>query len=126
MATDSERLEDFAGYFDVGLEASGAGSALVSLFDVVRRGGRIVQLGMLPPGLTPVPVNFLQTREIDLVGSFRAHDEFRAAVGLIVSGELDVTPILSGTYAMADARTAFENAGDRSQVVKLHLEINNS
>ena len=126
VAQDSEGLIQFAqdgGYFDVALEASGAESALVSLFEVVKRGGRIVQLGMLPPGHASIPVNFLQTREIDLVGSFRAHDEFRLAVKMIVSGAMDVTPILSGTYPLNEAVAAFEKAGDRSSVVKLHLAI---
>ena len=110
--------------FDVALEASGSAPALRSLFDVVRRGGRIVQLGMLPPGMAEIPVNRLQTTEIDMVGAFRAHDEFEAAVTAIVTGRIDVTPILSGTYPMADAGSAFASAGDRSKVVKLHLELN--
>lgn len=109
--------------FDVAFEASGSELALVSLFDCVRRGGRIVQLGMLPPGSAAIPVNMLQTREIDLIGSFRAHDEFRRAVGLITAGSLDVTPVLSGTYPMAEAVAAFEQAGNRSKVIKLHLAI---
>ncbi len=112
------------GRFDVGFEASGSADALGSLFRVVRRGGRIVQVGMLPPGTAPVPVNQLQAREIELVGAFRANDEFGLAVELIVSGAMDVTPILSGVYPLADAVTAFERAGDRSQVVKLHLAVN--
>lgn len=112
-----------AGNFDVAFEASGSPAALASLFKVIRRGGRIVQVGMLPPGPTPVPVNPLQSREIELVGAFRANGEFRLAVDLIVSGEIDVSPILSGTYPLADAVSAFRRAGDRSQVVKLHLAL---
>jgi L-idonate 5-dehydrogenase len=124
IASSPDGMKPFAGYFDVAMEASGSAAALNSLFDVVKRGGRIVQLGMLPPGTAPVPVNVLQTCEIELVGSFRAHDEFRLAVDMIVSGAIDVSPILSGTYALAEANSAFELAGDRSKVVKLHLEIN--
>jgi L-idonate 5-dehydrogenase len=117
-------FETAGGYFDVAFEASGSQAALASLFKVVRKGSRIVQLGMLPPGTAPIPVNVLQSREIDLIGSFRANGEFRLAVDLIVSGAIDVSPILSGTYALRDAETAFERAGDRSQVVKLHLALN--
>jgi L-idonate 5-dehydrogenase len=112
------------GYFDVAFEASGAPAALASLFKVIRRGGRIVQVGMLPAGTAPVPVNVLQSREIELVGAFRAHDEFRLAVKLIVSGEIDVTAILSGTYPLSQAVQALELAGDRSKVIKLHLQMN--
>jgi L-idonate 5-dehydrogenase len=127
VASDARGLTEFevdGGYFDVALEVSGAAVALASLFKVIRRGGRIVQVGMLPPGTAPVPVNVLQTREIEFVGAFRANDEFRRAVELIVSEAIDVAPILSGTYPLADAVAALERAGDRSKVVKLHLAIN--
>ena len=127
VARDTAGLAEFevdGGYFDVALEVSGAAVALASLFKVIRRGGRIVQVGMLPPGTAPVPVNVLQTREIEFVGAFRANDEFRRAVELIVSDATDVAPILSGTYPLADAVAALERAGDRSKVVKLHLAIN--
>lgn len=111
------------GYFEVALEASGAAVALNSLFPVIKRAGRIVQLGMLPRGGTGVPVNVLQSREIELVGSFRAHDEFALATDMIVTGAIDVSAIMSGTYSLSQAHAAFERAGDRSQVVKLHLAI---
>ncbi|HUO21740.1 MAG TPA: L-idonate 5-dehydrogenase [Caulobacteraceae bacterium] len=116
-------FESASGYFDVAFEASGSQAALNSLFAVAKRGGRIVQLGMLPPGLAGVPVNVLQSRELELVGAFRAHDEFRLAVDYIVGGILDVSPILSGVYALKDAQAAFERAGDRKQVIKLHLAL---
>lgn len=129
VARDPHGLDRFAvdgGYFDVAFEASGSQVALQSLFAVIRRGGRIVQIGMLPPGTAAVPVNLLQSREIELVGAFRAHDEFRLAVRLIVDGIIDVSPILSGTYALADAATALERAGDRVNVVKLHIALSES
>lgn len=120
------RYEDNGGYFDLGFEASGAPAALASLFRIVHRGGRIVQVGMLPGGTAPVPVNVIQTREIDLVGAFRASGEFRHAVDLIVSRKVDVSPILSGTYPLLEAVAALECAGDRSRVIKLHLAIGES
>jgi L-idonate 5-dehydrogenase len=126
VAKDPEGLGAYEaddGCFDLAFECSGSAEALNSLFKVVRRGGRIVQVGMLPPGTAPVPVNQLQSREIDLVGAFRANDEFRLAARLIVEGAIDVEPILSGVYPLADAVTAFERAGDRSRVIKLHLAV---
>ncbi len=126
VASDPQGLARFevdGGYFDVAFEASGSAAALASIFKVIRRGGRIVQVGMLPAGTAPVPVNVLQSREIELLGAFRACDEFRLAVRLIVAGVIDVTPILSGTYPLADAVTALEVAADRSRFVKLHLAL---
>ena len=128
VASAPEALDEFergGGYFDVAFEVTGAAAALRSLFSVVRRGGRIVQVGMLPPGEAPVPVNALQSREIEFVGAFRANDEFAAAVKLIAFGAIDVSPILSSVYPLEDAATALENAGDRTKYVKLHLAISN-
>jgi L-idonate 5-dehydrogenase len=126
VASNADGLAAFeadGGYFDVALEASGSPSALLSLFKVVKRGATIVQLGMMPAGDHAIPLNLLQAREIDLIGAFRAHDEFGLAVDMIVSGAVDVTPILSGTYPIGDAVQAFEQAGNRAKVVKLHLAI---
>lgn len=126
VMSDPDGLAQFADgntQFDIALEASGSPAALSSLFSVMRRGGRIVQLGMMPPGEVSIPINPVQTREIELVGAFRAHDEFRMAVDLITSGKIDVSPILSGTYSLDKADEAFARAGDRSSVVKLHLAI---
>ncbi len=111
------------GNFDVAFEASGTPVALESIFKMIRRGGRIVQVGMLPSATVPVPVNILQSREIELVGAFRAHDEFALAVRLIIAGVIDVSSILSGTYPLRDAVTALELAGDRTRFVKLHLAL---
>jgi L-idonate 5-dehydrogenase len=119
------RYEADGGYFDVAFEASGSAAALASIFKVIRRGGRIVQVGMLPAGTAPVPVNVLQSREIELVGAFRACDEFRLAVRLIVDGVIDVAPILSGTFPLSQAAAALELAADRSRFVKLHLAFQN-
>jgi L-idonate 5-dehydrogenase len=110
--------------FDVAFEASGSIPALTSLFKVLRRGGRLVQVGMLPPGTAPVPVNVLQSREFEFAGAFRANGEFGLAVDLISREIIDVAPLISGTYSLARAVDALELAGDRSQVIKLHLAIN--
>lgn len=127
VSTEASPLSGYereGGYFDAAFEASGAPAALASIFKVIRRGGRIVQVGMQPASTAPVAVNVLQSRELELVGAFRAHDEFRLAVQLIVSGTIDVTPILSGTFPLARAVEALEAAGDRSRVIKLHLALN--
>ena len=111
------------GGFDVVIEATGAAASVVRMPSLVRPGGRIVQLGMLPPGNVPLPVNLLMAREIDLVGSFRFHEAFDVAVAALACGRIDVTPILSGLYPLRDAQAAFDIAGDRQRAIKVHLEI---
>ena len=126
VATHLERMARFEadrGHFDVVFEATGSPEALASVIRVVRPGGRIVQVGMLPPGQVPVPVNLLVVRELELLGSFRFHEEFATAVAALASGQIDVTPILSAELPLADAAAAFALASDRSRSVKVHLAI---
>ncbi len=126
VRAEPDRLAQLAsahGGFDIALEATGSAASVIGMPALMRPGGRIVQLGMLPPGAVPMPVNLLMSREIDLVGSFRFHEEFDIAVEALASGRIDVTPILSGTFPIRDANAAFEMAGDRQRAIKVHLDI---
>ena len=78
---------------------------------------------MLPPGAVPLPVNLLMAREIDLVGSFRFHEEFEVAVEALASGRIDVAPILSRRFPLREAAAAFALAGDRQRAIKVQLDI---
>ena len=107
------------GYFDVCIEASGSDKALQSALAAVRPHGTIVQLGL--GGDMSVPMNLLVAKEIQLVGSFRFHEEFSQAVKLISSQTVDVKPLISATLPLADAVEAFELANDRSRAMKVQL-----
>jgi L-idonate 5-dehydrogenase len=70
-----------------------------------------------------VPMNMVVAKEIQLVGSFRFHEEFSEAVKLISSGDVDVKPLISATLPLADAVEAFELANDRSRAMKVQLSF---
>lgn len=107
---------------DVVIEASGTASGLASALRTVRRGGVVVQVGMLPPGTIPVTGNLLVTREIDLRGAFRYDAEFDEALALLAGG-LDVGAVVTASYPLADAVAAFGIAGDRRQSCKVVLDL---
>jgi L-idonate 5-dehydrogenase len=111
---------------DVAIEASGSPAGLDTCLRSVRPGGRIVMLGLLPPGQVPVAANRAVTREIELAGSFRfVGEEFRAAVAMLSSG-LEVSPLLTGRFAMVDAVSAFEVAGRREEALKVQLQFSDA
>ncbi len=117
------RLGIERGGFACAIEATGAAASVAALPALMRPGGRIVQLGMLPPGEVALPVNLLMSREIDLIGSFRFHEEFDIAVAALASGRIDIAPILSASLPLARAEEAMALAGDRTRAIKVHLEI---
>jgi L-idonate 5-dehydrogenase len=108
---------------EVAIEASGAPAGLDTCVRSVRPGGRVVMLGMLPPGTVPLMANRAVTRELELAGSFRfSGDEFLTAVSMLSSG-LDVAPLLTGRFPLADAVEAFGVAGDRRRSLKVQIQL---
>ena len=105
---------------DVAIEAAGHPAALAACLAAVRRGGRIVQVGTLPPEL-PFPANSVMTRELDYLGAFRADIEFDWAVQAIRSRRADVRPLISAQLPLSRAQEAFELALDRSRSTKVQL-----
>lgn len=107
---------------DIVIEASGSAAALASAIPLLARRGTLVQLGLLPPGVTPILGNLLVTRELTMTGAFRFDAELADAVDLLASG-LDVDPILTGTYRLEDLQVAFDEAGDRTRASKVLLDL---
>src|SRR5271165_7082265 len=124
VRTNESRLAAYmqdGGYFDVALEASGNPLGLETCIGATRAGGRIVQVGIHPVGQSAVLVNKLVAKELELIGTFLSNEEFRWAVDALVHGRIDIGPILTGEFSLADAISAFEMASDRSKAMKVSL-----
>ncbi len=124
MAKQPEALKPYSsgkGYFDVLFECSGAQPALAGAIPVLRPRSTIMQLGL--GGDMTLPLQAMTAKEISLKGSFRFHEEFEIAVGLMQSGTIDVKPLISHTFEMSDAVKAFELASDRTQAMKVQLSF---
>ncbi|MFT2215598.1 L-idonate 5-dehydrogenase [Rhizobium giardinii] len=109
------------GQFDLVFECSAAEPALRSAIATVRPRGIIVQVGVT--GDITLPLNALVGKELRLIGSQRFDSEFALAVALIADRSIDVRPIISHTFALEQAVTAFEQAGDRSTACKVQLSF---
>jgi L-idonate 5-dehydrogenase len=96
--------------FDTSFEISGTPAGLAAAIGSVRRGGTVVQLGNLPGGEVPAPVNAVMSKELNLKGSFRFADEFSTAVDHIVSGDVDVMAIVTARKPLTEAPEAFRLA----------------
>jgi len=116
---DGEKLA--SPQFDVCYEVSGSFAAVKTCMAAVKRGGVIVQVGTLPHEPLPFVVNEVMVKEIDLRGAFRWGIEFDWAVDYLSSRRIDVRPLLSGTYPLADAVEAFRVAADKSRSTKVQV-----
>ena len=109
------------GTFDVMLECSGNQRALRDGLEVMRPRGTVVQLGL--GGDVSIPQNLVVAKELSICGSFRFHAEFALAVRLINEGRVDLLPVVTHAFPMAQAREAFELASDRRLAMKVLIDF---
>ena len=109
------------GTFDVMLECSGNERALRDGLEVMRPRGVVVQLGL--GGDVSIPQNLVVGKELAILGSFRFHAEFALAVRLINERRVDLAPLITRAFPMAQAREAFELASDRRQAMKVLIDF---
>ena len=119
---DPEALSAYSadkGYFDVLYECSGAAPALASGISALRPRGVVLQLGL--GGDMTLPMQAITTKELDLRGSFRFHEEFAIGVELMRKRLIDVRPLITHTVPLAQAEDAFKIASDRSSAMKAQI-----
>ncbi|WP_312808181.1 L-idonate 5-dehydrogenase [Agrobacterium cavarae] len=124
VAENPEDLSAYSankGYFDVQFEASGNERAVRSGLEVLRPRSTVVQVGL--GGDVSIPQNMVVAKEIEMKGTFRFHEEFGLAVDLIGKRRVDLKPLLTGTFPLNDAVTAFEVAGDRNRSMKVQIDF---
>jgi L-idonate 5-dehydrogenase len=122
LSDDPDGLKPYTagkGYFDVLYECSGAAPALAGGIAAMRPRGVILQLGL--GGDMSIPMMAITSKELDLRGSFRFHEEFATAVRLMQAGLIDVKPLITHTMPLAEAEQAFIAASDRTRAMKAQI-----
>ncbi|WEX11843.1 L-idonate 5-dehydrogenase [Chelativorans sp. AA-79] len=107
------------GRIDVAFDCTGHPQALATAVECLRPRGKLVAVGL--GGSLDFPLPSVVTKELDVVGSFRFDDEFSLAVGLISSGAVDLSGMVTRTFPLEQAKEAFDLAGDRARAMKVQL-----
>lgn len=108
--------------FDIVVEAAGAVPSLATALRVVRRGGAILQLGILPPGELPIPLASLVAKEVVLQGTQRFDSEIDEALD-VLAGDAQIERVISHEFSIDDAVDAFARAADSTGSSKVILRI---
>ena len=112
------------GGFDVIIDASGAPRAIVQAFDLIRRGGTLVQVGTLSED-PKIPWNLVMTQELNVIGSFGFPDLFDDAIELAASGKLPLAQLVSRVYPFRELPGAVE-AATGGDVVKVQVDVSDA
>ncbi|MCK0469967.1 NAD(P)-dependent alcohol dehydrogenase [Halalkalibacter sp. APA_J-10(15)] len=95
---------------DVVIETSGNASAVGDTVHVVKRGGRIVLVGMPVQDEIPLNVNQLIDAELNVHGVFRYVNTYPAAIQSLSNSDLSIEKIITHKYALKDIKKAVEMA----------------
>jgi L-iditol 2-dehydrogenase len=111
------RLAD-AGYTpDVLLECSGHPAAIGEAVRAVGRAGRVVLIGMGGDEI-PLPLSHVQTRELEVTGTFRYANTWPDAIALAASGRVQLDALVTGHYGLAEVERALTAGSRDPELVK--------
>lgn len=108
---------------DLVIEASGSPKAISLAFEVVRRNGKIIALGMTKEEKIRIPWNSGILKSIELILPFSSnYTSWEKAISLISSKKIDVTPLITHKFNLADWKKTFELV-EQCKSVKVLLKI---
>lgn len=98
---------------DVAIVAAPAPSAQAEVIEAMAMNGRVMYFGGLPASAGPVPVdtNLIHYQQLVVTGTARASvSQYRAVAGLVSSGQIDLAPLVSRSFPLAEIGAAVEFA----------------
>lgn len=109
--------------FDIVFECSGVARAISGALTSVRRGGVVVQVGMLGAGGHEIAIAPLVSKEIQLRGTFRFKDEIDPAIKMLAQNPW-IASTITHTYPLDQAVEAFAMAKNSEESGKVLIELN--
>jgi alcohol dehydrogenase len=94
---------------DVSIEASGFVSACENAISCTRRGGRMVQVGLVSTGKPNVPMDTIAAKEIEIIGSHGfAADDLPALLKMVSRNEINPAILIEREVSLHDGAKAIE------------------
>jgi L-iditol 2-dehydrogenase len=106
---------------DVVIEASGNPSAMASALDIVGFRGRLGFIGINVGGTAAAALGMIQSKELTMTGTIGSPDVWPQTIRFMSAAGVDLSPMVSTTFDLADATNALDAAKDRDRHVKVHI-----
>jgi L-iditol 2-dehydrogenase len=95
---------------DVAIVAAGSGLALAEACDLVRKGGKILNIAIYPKPVE-LPVTKLVRGEVALLGTFGSNwNDYEEAMKLAANHRVALEPLVTHRYPIDESHSAFEKA----------------
>jgi len=95
---------------DLAIETAGNGRAAQTAVQAVRRGGRVVLVGLPQEHETPLSIPHIVDNEIDLRGVFRYHNTYPTGIAVMAADTINLEPVITDYMSLDETPRAFEKA----------------
>ncbi|MBD3352426.1 MAG: zinc-binding dehydrogenase, partial [Candidatus Lokiarchaeota archaeon] len=119
-------IREEAGYegVDVAFEAVGIEASLRTCMDIIRKGARIVVIGVFGEE-SKIKSAIVQDWEMELIGSLMyTRRDLKEAITLLANQEFPADTIIGKVFPLTEADKAFDYARNNKTDIKILLEIN--
>jgi L-iditol 2-dehydrogenase len=97
---------------DVVVECSGTEDGVTFALQQARKGGRVIQMGLLGKLMT-VPFDAICMKELNVTSGFASTPEsWLLAMRLLSAGRVDLSPLVTGAFGLGDWQTVFERSAE--------------
>ncbi|WP_157017249.1 zinc-dependent alcohol dehydrogenase [Mesorhizobium xinjiangense] len=108
---------------DLTVECAGHPASLANVFDYTRDDGCVSMVGINISQKFPVELGKIQIKNLSVKGCIGSPGVWPAAIRFLERTGLDLSPIQTHTYGLADALKALDIGRDPEKAVKVTLEI---
>lgn len=109
---------------DIVFEAAGSPKTAAAAVHLVKRGGRVVMIGLPPQDNFPYPLVYAMSREIDIFTVFRYANVYPAAIALVAQGRVDTKSLVTHRFPLERSEDALKLSDSRADgVIKAMVEV---
>lgn len=108
---------------DAFIECSGDPRALMDGIRSLRPAGRAVAVGLQRDLDAVIPLNYLQTHEIELTGTFRYANTYPAAIALAASGRVNLESLITGYFDLEQTEAALRASREDASSIKSMITV---
>lgn len=111
---------------DMVFETAGSKVTVKQTVELVKRGGRIVSVGMAADPVIEFDFGKLQAKEASLYTVFRYRNIYAKAIKAVGTGVIDLKSIVTDRFGLSEIDKAFNyNIENKSEIVKVVIDIEN-
>ncbi len=108
---------------DLAIETAGNGRAAQAALRSVRRGGRVVLVGLPQEAETPLGIPYIVDNEIDVRGVFRYRNTYPTGVAVMNGEHIDLEPVITDRLPLEETAAAFEKAiREKNRTLKIVIQ----